>query len=476
MPVLTARPAGDEAFEMVHHFGGTHHGFLIHDSHWLQLFGSSLLELDRSDANTVAGVSLGSDSVSSGIATDMLIFHGQLYVVLKDQGVVSVDVNVFPYEKSSITTTEELGILPRTLSVVDNEIYASGVGGIVQLSDRSNIFPTPDQVPGRVILADDQMVTTLGRRVFRVKDRKYCGSATELLPLPDVQGLDRRAAMVFIRQSESDFEIGLMSADCREIAPPLKLAGEYRSFHASSSGTAWLTTSDGVHQLEFKIDHLELLNSHEIKNAIDAGPLSDDGTLDKGLAVVGAFGRAIFPQSALDGPLTFDKAVALHRELSHVSGALAEERSILLSTSSGTFRWSLADSTIDFLSADAKQLPGAAQRASTVHAAATIGDDHRAMEITSPVFEAIRWAHPGGATLNTVVAVNGEFLVGHSRGVSVLRVAPKRESTAQAELRLVAEIESPSAITFLIPVHLAGGGVAFISEDSGVGIIHQLHP
>jgi hypothetical protein len=125
-----------------------------------------------------------------------------------------------------------------------------------------------------------------------------------------------------------------------------------------------------------------------------------------------------------------------------------------------------------------------ARTAASVDASASVTADSMSVRITGA---GVDWSfsEPEGARINTVIAVEGDFWIGHDRGLTVLRsTAPKTEEEIEAAMKaakrsgylppppyaVLGSMRLPGSVKFLYPL-LVGGGATYVSEFGGFGVI-----
>jgi len=147
------KPPSISVLQVRQEVGGTHYRMLVLGGIWYQTYGSTLLVVNPSNAVELKEIKFGKIG-EVGPAIDLAAAGSRLFVVIEDDALVELSIddprNPRLLEQHS---AGQLGISPHLLSVVNDEVFVSGRGGVVRLSDGSKIFSTPE-VAGRVAAAD----------------------------------------------------------------------------------------------------------------------------------------------------------------------------------------------------------------------------------------------------------------------------------------------------------------------------------
>lgn len=473
----------EQTVRVTQHVGGMHYRVINHGKVLYQTFGPELLVLEPSSNRLLRTVELGAIG-QAGSAIDMLIHDERLYVVLDRDEVVEVSVS--DPETPRVLSREPadaLGILPRQLSVAEGQLYISGIGGVARWEDGFIMLRREGDV-GRVVMSADGLVACDSRRIYRLADGQYVGSASDLIP---ADGLDRapEGSLVFTRQAEAGALVGLMTPNLREVdvdRTSFAVPGMVRSVRVFDN-MIWVVTDTEI--LAFRLlretgaeaGGLRLINATDIDviGARDVAKIDDAH-----LAVVGSFGRSLYRlRSTARGP--GDTFVYAHREPSRLMHARTDGRHILAGGPEGAWLYQIG-SRVQPTEMELDDAPEPPTTASTVdaRAAISIGGRMLTVETDSRTLE-YRERGPGGieSKLHTVVSVEGEFWVGHDDGITVLalpEIAPTRaraervaDGLAAAELRVVGRVRLDGPVRHLFPMR-ADRGVSFVSTYGGFGI------
>lgn len=469
-PKPPPKPPTISVLRIVHHEGGTHYRTLIHDDLWFQTFGHELLVLTGQSAEPIRTISLGKTG-ETGPAIDLLMHQRDdgrfLYVVIEDDELLQLSLQ--PPQAPQIVariSAAELGIRPRRLSHVDGELYVSGRGGVVRVSDRRKIFTSNDDV-SRIARSEFGLIACSGRRAFRLDDGRYVGSATEvwnLSELGDTPHADATGTIVFARQGEQATLVGLMGPDVRELDAAnatVSVPGQFRSVRVVGE-RLWVVTDEAVHG--FALGPRALSDPIYINTlgAFDVGQIEAQH-----LAIAGSFGRGVLALGEkADQEAAFQQ---VQREPSRLSLAVSDGRHILAGSREGLWMY-LINSRAELTTRRFPTAPPPPSVSAIVSGAqARISDDRRSVTITSagdqpqtPSSSAYTYSDVNGALLHTVVAVDGNFWIGHERGITAL--------TPGSGVRYIANnLRLDGPVLYIYPL-LVGGGASYVSEYGGFGV------
>lgn len=445
--------------------GGAHYRTIIHNDHWFQTFDTDLLVLHPRSGRTLHRLELGRVGEAAP-AVDMAVVHDRLFVVLEDQAVIEIAIDdpAFP-RMTQRAESEELRLHPRRLSVVENELYISGVGGVTRWRDRALIYPHEEDT-GRIATSAEGLVVCLGRRIYRVDDDRYVGSASDLMhaELSDVEP----GTLVFTRQLETAAQIGLMTPNLREVdvdAATVAMPGIVRRVHADGD-SIWIVTDDEVRRYMHFQNRLVRMDSIDILGSRDIGIIDDDH-----LAIAGTFGRTIYRRHTTEqGP--GDTFLYTQREPSKLLLAKSDGRHILAGSEQGVWLYrigsnvQLVEETLD--ARDDGTTPS--REATTVDAEARLSDDGRSVSFFTES-GSITYQEPGGDTLHCVIAADGRFWIGHDRGITVVEpvaARARRSSPETLQVRIHGQLRLDGPVRYLYPLRM-DDGVAFVAERGGFG-------
>jgi hypothetical protein len=461
------RPAEDLAapvLRITHHVGGRHERMLMREGLWYQTFGHELLVLELPEGSVIARIAPHRiQGRVPGLApiTDMLIHGERLLLVIEDDGVAELSL-ADPRRPvlADFISADHLGIRPRRLSLAAGEVYISGVGGIVRLSDGEIAFRRDADV-GPVVTSNWGLVTTVGRRIYRLRDGEYIGSASELMPLP--VGSSLPGSLAFIRRGEESTSIGLMHGDLREVdarKSTIELDSPVHRVRVLDD-QIWAVTDEEIVSCAMRGDELAIVMRIPVRGARDVQIIDDHH-----LAIAGTFGRGIRrmldDESGPGGEWSY-----LHREPSALKWASFDGRQVLAGGEHGAW---LYDPGTGVRPIEAARPTGSTPQrgAVTVGATALLNGGGRRLTISTPQGEFLH-TEPGEARLYCIAAVDGRFWVGRERGITVLAGGERNPAAVIGRLRL----DGP--VRFIFPL-LKGGGAVWVSEFGGLGVARLDEP
>lgn len=479
-PKVEPKPPVVKTLKLVHQIGGTHYRGLVHNDQWYQTFDRNLLVMSLDSVVPIKTLELGPRG-ETGPAVDMVIDQaGNMFIVIEDDHVLrlSLEVPHSPKETARYSAAQ-LGIRPRRLSIVGGQVYVSGVGGVVRLADRRKFFDSPEDV-GRVARGDAGLIACVGRRVIRLEDGRYLGSASDLALLTGSTSAVSDGALIFARQGEQGVLAGLMTPDIREMdaeRATTALPGTWRSTRVIGD-RLWIVTDSAVAGFRFSDGTL----SDPIHvNVVGARDLVGVGT--ERLAIVGSFGRAFYNIKA--NQVGQGEAFwQVHREPSRLTLAVSDGRNILAGSNEGLWMYLInarAELTTQALAGVPPQPPTSAV---VTGAQANIAEDRKSIVITSsgqPAGAGVPFVHAEeiGCLIHSVAPVDGEFWIGHDRGITVLRAGPlvklgddqkqSEEATLLPAYHVAGRLRLTGPVRYIYPL-LVGGGASFVSEYGGFGV------
>jgi hypothetical protein len=473
---MPPKPPTVTVLRLTHSLGGAHHRILLHEGNWYQAMGSKLLIINPEQLIAIRSLDLGPLG-ETGPVVDLAIDQTQnrLLAIVDEDQVIELDVQstLSPSIVKRISS-QELGIRPRRFSEVDGTLYVSGPGGVVRLSDRRRMFASPEDV-GRVAMSNDGLVACVGRQARRMADDRYIGSASDLLALPEPGRSADSPALVFTLQAAEAAIVGLMSADIRELEDPgskVAFPGIVRRVSLMNE-LLWVMSDDAV--VSYSIQGTKLIE----RNRIGIVGANDAAVVDANrLAFAGTFGRATYK---LD-PQGKASLLAIHREPGRLERAATDGQHILADGGEGVWQY-LINSRIELSPRQFERLPPPpTQRAATVTAQASISSDGKSLAITPNSSGGTPWAYsePQQATIRCVAAVDGDFWIGHDRGITVLRSAgvmpngsdldqPKKIQPVRAIDPVMGRVRTPGPVLYVYPL-VIGGGVSYVSTTGGFGV------
>jgi hypothetical protein len=490
-PKAPEKPPTAPVLRLVHHLGGTHHRSLVHKGVWFQTFSDKLLVLDPAAGSLIKEMPLGKMG-ETGPAVDLAIAGDRLYVVIEDDAVLIINIAEPKLPNTVMTiSAAQLDLRPRRLSVIDNDVYVSGVGGVVKLPaepELSLVFNAPMSTParrhnggegakavpatfqmlpklaanqedtGRIAGTKFGLVTTVGRKVFRVDNQQYVGSASALQNVPADAGLPSEASLIFVRQDEQGALVGLMSSDVRELnakGTTIAAAGVVRSVRAFG-GRLWVVSDQQTVGYQLTDGALTAEVRCDVLGARDVAPIGDNY-----ITIAGSQGRAIY--RILDDEQGKGKTY-LHsqREPSRLSRAATDGRNILAGSAEGGWMY-LINARVEQTTRLLERLPPPPTLATLATGEAQVSADGQTVTIKTAA-EDVTWAEPNGAIIRCAAAVDGDLWLGHDRGITVLRFDDAVQNDP-----VVASLRFEGPVLYIYPL-LIGGGASFVSEFGGFGV------
>ena len=440
---------------VTHQAGGTHYRCVVVDGVWYQAFNSDLLTLDPEDGSVQDRLSLGPPGFTPP-ATDLVLHGGSLYAVLDEAGVVEIALppDGAPHIVRQ-TNARDLGIRPRHLSVAGSEVYVSGLGGAVRLSDGAVVFGHEGDVTS-LARTGQHLVATAGRRVYHADDHTYLGSASDLLGLePDRWG---EASVVFLRRGERLDSVGLMTADLRELDHDRLTITSRRPVQRARvlDDRIWILSDEEVRAYLLRAGTLHLAARIDVAGVLDLDIIDADR-----LALCGTFGRGIYRRWEQDGS-PGRRFEHVHRVPAGLTRASFDGRHVLAASPHGN--WLYTPGSEPVMVDEAPPADAApADSAVTLWGSACITRRGQALDIVSPDgSEAFR--ETDGSRIHCVAAVNGQIWLGHDTGVAVLG------DTASTRATVVARVYLGGPVRYLFPLP-EGGSAAFVSESAGFGVV-----
>lgn len=444
--------------QVSHAVGGTHWRTLVTDGTWFAPYGPSLLSLVPSTGvklDEIACMPVG----KSGALVDLVPFRGDLIGVLDRTAVIRID-KANPRALMVIESISEktLGIRPESISVVGDELYVSGLGGVVRL-DTGERFLAGSDVCGRVALTAHGLVTTRKREIVLLADGSSIGRATDLQPLTSNVGSSNWIGFVY--QGESKARVGILDADLQEVAAEVVTGNVSRL--RELDGRLWAVTPASI--TTWKIANNALTDAREIRvrGAIDID-IADENTF----AIAGTFGRSLYRFEAdRRGPA--DEFFAATREPGRLQRVLSDGRRVVAGSDEGNWLY-LSGGTCE-LSANPIQTvnPPSAIVMGAFGTASIEGADRDEFTIESGSRVTIEGkgmrqviAMPQGAHARTLALVGDDLWIGHDDGIDVWRLTG-------SSMKRVARARLQGPVTNIYP-RRTFDGATWVSLFGGMGV------
>ena len=458
------------------HVGGSHDCVLVHDRLWYVGHGPSLLVIEGRGSREARSEAVG-EVGAVGPLVNLALWRGDLVGVIDGDAVLRWDVSVprTPLQIDQVSSTA-LGVRPRRLDVIGDELYISGDGGVVRASDGRRFLPDAAGVLG-VVPTSQGLAAMVGRRVVLLEDGRFIGAASQLIPLPETAGM--AGGFAFMLQGREGVTVGLMGPDVRERAGQV-VKGQFGRIKLVG-GRLWLIGDTEMVSWALRDGALEDAVYTRVKGVRDIDALSDNL-----FATVGSFGRAVFRlHDDREGP--GDEFSDVQREPGRLERSIFDGRRILAGSDEGFWLYPIRGKpTLSDKMVDLTQLPET--KATLAWGTATVERGQPVDGMPAPGEVRIEgpdgkasWKAPHQAWISTVVAVDGDLWIGHGEGITVLRkgampapdatepAATGRAAALELALDTVGTLRLSGPVIWLHPLR-TGGGVAFVSRFGGMGV------
>jgi len=465
-------------------FGGAHRTLQIVESVWYQAFANRVMLLDAQSGTLISDVELAPRG-TTGPVIDIMIRGRNLFAVLEDDAVVELDVSqvrlpVFVARWGR----PELGLAPRRLSLIGEEIFVSGDGGVVKLSDAAAegtskdeegkpIPPTPParqldgMVVGSVVDAEGGPVGCVGRRILRLADANYLGAASMLIPIANEFG----GGFGFVLQEKESAEVGLLGTNFRErsssavhgVVQSIRIHDE-RFFAVTeteivtwkleaTAGSATTSQGEGI--------QLGALIAAPVRGALDVGKVKRNR-----FAVAGTFGRALY-RYLPEGDKPGDTFYWTERMPGRLDVSVTDRRRVLAGGGrEGVWMYLIGDkaelSERDIVSPDS-------QNATAEVSWGSASCDELRQEVIFHIGDrALSYRPSRMGLVSTLTEADGKIWIGHDHGVDVIGFdAGTGEIVAEDRIVLAGPMVA------LYP-NRVGGGVTYVARFDGFGLIRPI--
>ena len=457
-PTAKADERPKEAY-VSHSVGGTHWRTLVVDGTWLQGFGPNLLVLSTKNGavlDKLACFPVG----KSGALVDFAVYKGDLIGVLDRTAVVRID-RTNPLAMMVVETIKEkaLGIRPETLSVVDGDLYVSGLGGVIRL-DTGEHFLAGTEVCGRVVGTAVGRATTRHGEIVRLSDGTILGRATDLQNISVSAGSSKLIA--FVDQEKDSARIGILDENMHEIAVTV-VSGEVTRLR-EINGRLWAVTPGGITTWKIASGGLSDEQKIRVRGALDidmAGPNT--------YAIAGTFGRALYRLEADEsGP--GDEFFATTREAGRLERILSDGRRIVGGSDEGNWIYITGGlcepsknpiQTVNPPSAVAFGEFGKAIIEGADSDVFTVESAHRVVVNGKGTSQIIQM--PQGAFARTIATVGSDLWIGHDDGIDIWRLESEK-------MIRVGRIRLQGPIMNIFP-RRTNDGASWVSLYGGMGVV-----
>ncbi|MDZ4755064.1 MAG: hypothetical protein SGJ11_11295 [Phycisphaerae bacterium] len=507
---------------IVHHVGGTHHRSLVRGSIWFATFGASMLVISADSGVVLQSLDLMPYGTSGPITelVPMASTEGAERLVALLDGtavmIVSLADPVMPVVEST-RRSNEIGFAPRHVSVVNNEIWISGDGGVVAWSDVAPPMVLPasasaedakafakaqasyalpkarlaelaaaDGLPrgsvGGVVACNEGLVAPVGRRVYTIDDGRFVGAASTLEAIPprELERIGLEQGFVFALQGTQGAQVGIMGPDVREI-DARAVAGTVRRVKMLN-GVLIAISDDELTAFPVRSTAEGLKLGDPVFIAVK-GARDIDAINDNYYAVVGSFGRSFY-RWMRDGRGDADTFFTASREPSRLTYASTDRRRILAGGREGSWLYTIGGE-VALVNQPVPQLDGRKASAAGSWGRATVGTDGHSVVVRptgggpvrsgAPAANDARssmsaaangevvWRARDGGEIFGVESLDGRLWIWHEDGIDVLRGEGGR-IVPDGSVR----VEGP--VKYFYPQRV-GGAAAFVSEFGGFGVL-----
>lgn len=485
-------PPRQRSMRVTSAFGGTHRVSKIEKGVWYQSLENRVLFLDAQTGTELVDLELAPRG-TTGVVSDFLVRGERLFVVLEEDWVMELDVSTVREPKLVAQWGRaELGIRPVFVSAIGGEIggeiYVSGDGGVVKLSEATRhgtlsidsrgrpVAPTRPTAylegrdVGRVVAAKGGPAACVGRRIIRVADGQYLGSASMLIELPEAAG----GGYGFVLQATEGAQVGLMDSDFRERSASA-LRGQVHSirffddrffavndFEVATWRLDPRPTGDGSASGEAAPQDLVLgaLLSVPVKGARDIAKVQRNR-----FAVAGSFGRALY-RYLPEGDRPGDTFYWSRRLPGRLEVAVTDRRRVLAASREGTWLYLIGEEA-ELSDAPITSPDRPESTVETAWGSASVEESRDAVTFRMGDKSQVHTL-ANGALVSGLCAADGKVWVGHDRGIDVIGYDPiTQQIVFEDRIRLVGPMVA------LYP-NRVGGGITFVSALSGFGVVRPI--
>jgi hypothetical protein len=358
---------------------------------------------------------------------------------------------------------------------------AYGQGGVVDLVSGRQLVAVDGEVTA-VAETEDGIVYCIDRRLHRVTDGEFVGSANWLQPIEGVSPDDARR-FLFVRNEVNGSLVGFMGSDLREVDANIwtvPIPGTTR--HIRQEGDRFIVTSNLVVRIyRVNNDSLQLEDEIEIVGAQDAAMYGEDKVV-----LAGDFGRGLWRLEA-DRRGEKDSFAMYHPEPAGLRRAVSDGRNILADSDRGMWLYHIGDDVAQ-VSIEEVDFSKPSQRAVMLDWSFSIDDGGQTVSVETPV-GIDRLVAPDGGRFYCVTSGDNAVWLSHDSGIIMVRlpkdgiVVPRGwDSMSEEDQRLSGvgpldgmtklSVRLDGPVFFLSPLML-GGGVAYVSETAGFGVVSE---
>ena len=476
-------PPTPRSMRVVSSFGGAHRALLVVGTHWYQTFANRALVLDAQSGTVISDIEL-SPRGTTGPAVDLALRGGSLFVVLADDAVVEIDVaNVRNPRVLARWGRPELGIAPRQVNLVGDELWVSGLGGVIKLADApiegesidEDGKPTAPTPPlrfldgmdvGTIVDTPEGPVGCVGRRILRLADGAFLGAASMLIPTPAEFG----GGYAFVLQGSEGAQVGLMGTDFRErsssavegLVHAIRICDDRLLVVTDAEVSTWKLEQSPGRATTARGEGTQLgqLIAVRVRGALDVGKIKRNR-----FAVSGTFGRSLYrylPEGDQDG----DTFYWSERMPGRLDVSQTDRRRVLAASDEGAWMY-LIEEKAELVARDIASPDVQSARAEVVWGSAT-ADDRREEVLFRVGDRAIAMRPSRDGLVSTLAAADGRIWIGHDHGIDVIGFNP-----ATGELVAEDRILLSGPIIAIYP-NRVGGGVSYVARFDGFGVVRPV--
>ncbi len=436
-----------KSLQVTHTVGGVHWCASAYAGGWYQGFGHRVLSLAPRTGAVLS--SLEPIPAGHGGAVRALVaWHGDLYAVVERTALVRIDVR----DPKDLVVVEAspssaLGIEPLTASVIDDRLFVSGIGGVVEFPSGER-FLAGQEVTGEVLRVGQELAVIVGTTLTALDGASLQVPASAALPLPI--GVGPEGGALVLEQALSSTAIALLDGSFSEVS---RVAlGKHIVSISVCGGRAWGFTPSSVFTWAIHPDRLDDEVEVKIRGAIGIELLGRNR-----YAIYGAFGRSLYRlEPDEEGPA--DEFHRSHREPGNIVIALSDQRRIIAGTPTEVWSYAVGgDCDLVQRSLQVGEMPRKDIKWEDGEASIQ-GDDATTLLVEIPGSKQ-EFTLP---RIQTMAIVDTDLWVAHADGVAVYRRASGGGVEEIAALRL------PGPITHVF-ARRAGQGASYVSALGGMG-------
>jgi len=435
--------------KVTHTVGGVHWCALGYAGGWYQGFGHRLLSLGTRSGDVLSTIE-PMPAGSCGAIRSLAAWRGDLYAVLERTALVRIDVRD-PKDLAVIETSDAaaLGLEPEAIAVIDDRLFVSGIGGVLELPSGKRYLNGLD-ASSEVVKVGNELVILVGNDLRTLDGADLGIKASAILPLQPGQGPEGGALLLEQgRRGSAVVLIDPVFAEVSRVALGRGILGL-----STAGGRAWAFTPDAMFTWSLGTtgltDELEI----KIKGAVGIELLGKNR-----YGVYGAFGRSLFRlETDEEGP--GDTFYRSHREPGNIVIALSDQRRILAGTPTEVWNYNVGgECELVQRTLQVGEMPR--DRLTLDGGEARIEGEDRGSLVVELKGSRQEFTMPGMATM---AIVETDLWVVYRDGLKVYR----RSEPPAVGVAEVASLRLPGPVTHVFP-RRAGQGASYVSALGGMG-------